>query len=262
MNTEIFICRSTAGYFLCHWRRFGCKTNSSKNAHTSFTAKQFYNQFLWWQRNQAKSSRRPPFPSLFSTYHPWQIRSQEKLTNIKNDVNFLKMPTCLQINSPVAVQILGEARFEGETMRRESAKIREKQKKQTRERENENFNPRKTPNTQAFLSCAQLSWAELRPRFLPPSPEHRFISLNLPLFGHQLCNNAKGAGRGIRVPGKKYRKNKIKINLRMAHKISLASYFQIIFFLFCATSSVTWAAPVPPAPSRGLATQSSHHPLL
>lgn len=25
----------------------------------------------------------------------------------------------------------------------------------------------------------------------------------------------------------------------MAHKISLASYFQIIFFLFCATSSMT-----------------------
>lgn len=94
---------------------------------------------------------------FFGTCHPWQIRSQEKLTNIKNDVNFLKMPTCLQINSPVAVQILGEARFEGETMRRESAKIREKKKKQTRERENENFNPRKTPNTQAFLSCAQLS---------------------------------------------------------------------------------------------------------
>lgn len=37
------------------------------------------------------------------------------------------MPTCLQINSPVAVQILGEARFEGETMRRESAKIREEE---------------------------------------------------------------------------------------------------------------------------------------
>lgn len=199
---------------------------------------------------------------FFPTCHPWQIRSQEKLTNIKNDVNFLKMPTCLQINSPVAVQILGEARFEGETMRRESAKIREKKKKQRRERENENFNPRKTPNTQAFLSCAQLSLAELRPRFLPLSPEHRFISLNLPLFGHQLCNNAKGVGRRLRVPGKKYRKNKIKINLRMAHKISLASYFQIIFFLFCATSSVTCAAPVPPAPSRGLATQSSHHPLL
>lgn len=132
--------------------------NKFINAHTSFTAKQFYNQFLWWQPNQAKFSHRPSFLfPFFPTCHPWQIRSQEKLTNIKNDVNFLKMPTCLQINSPVVVQILGEARFEGETMRRESAKIREKKKKQTRERENENFNPRKTPNTQAFLSCAELS---------------------------------------------------------------------------------------------------------
>lgn len=52
-----------------------------------------------------------PLP-VVPTCHPWQIRSQEKLTNIKNDVNFLKMPTCLQINSPVAVQILEEARTE------------------------------------------------------------------------------------------------------------------------------------------------------
>lgn len=38
------------------------------------------------------------------------------------------MPTCLQINSPVAVQILEEARTEGETMQRESAKIRERRR--------------------------------------------------------------------------------------------------------------------------------------
>lgn len=196
-----------------------------------------------------------PLP-VVPTCHPWQIRSQEKLTNIKNDVNFLKMPTCLQINSPVAVQILEEARTEGERMRRESAKIRER----TRNKRGSGKMKILIRGKRQTLkrSSPELSWAASA---IPsPSPGHRFISLNLPLFGHQLCNNANGAERGIRVAGKKYRKNKIKINLRMAHKISLASYFQIIFFLFCATSSVTWAAPSSVFP--GLATQSSHHPLL
>lgn len=49
MNTERDICQSIARYLFSFWRRFGYKRNSSKNAHTSFTAKQFYNQFLWWQ---------------------------------------------------------------------------------------------------------------------------------------------------------------------------------------------------------------------
>jgi len=41
--------------------------------------------------------------------------------------------------------------------------------------------------------------------------------------------------------------NKIKINLRMAHKISLASYFQIIFFfLFFASPAFGAVAFLPP----------------
>lgn len=135
-------------------------------------------------------------------------------------------------------------------MRRESAKKEEEKEGKAAwgRKENENFNPKKTRNTQETQGVLLQGWAELScVRDFPPPPGHRFISLNLPLFGHQLCNTA-GWGEG-----RKYRKNnKIKINLRMAHKISLASYFQIIFFLFCATSSVTWAGPNSPHSHPGI----------
>lgn len=51
---------------------------------------------------------------------------------------------------------------------------------------------------------------KLRPRFLPPSQEHRFISLNLPLFGHQLCNNAKGGWEGDKSARKKIQEKQNK----------------------------------------------------
>lgn len=104
--------------------------------------------------------------SVVPICHPWQIRSQEKLTNIKNDVNFLKMPTCLQINSPVAVQILEETRTEGETMQRESAKIRERRRNKRRSGKMKILIRGKRQTLKR--SSPELCWTELRPRFLPP----------------------------------------------------------------------------------------------